>query len=171
MRQNRILLALALASALVTAAEASAQATGNNNAAGVAVEAVGGYAGFLDESTIHRVVAGGGGRFRLSPRVWVGGDVLYLWGPDDEHDWLIMPFVTLDLLSNGRVVPYLVAGGGWLRTTAMVGTGPYTSTSLTVGGGGGLRFGVGPNAYVAVEGRLGTEPLTRATVAVGWRLR
>jgi hypothetical protein len=174
MRRHRLLYAvlLAVAGMAVMARAASAQAAGQTSGSGgaVALEAVGGYAGFLDESPDNHLAAGGAGRFRVSSRLWVGGEVLRTWGPDESHDWIIMPFVAFDLTS-GRIVPYLVAGVGWLRETQMVGTGPYTSTSWTVGGGGGVRFAFGRRGYVVFEGRLGTEPLTRATVAIGWRLR
>lgn len=172
MKQNRIVLALALAGVMGTGAQASAQANANGSQSkgAVAIEAVGGYAGFLDESMINRAVAGAAGRVCAGGPVWVGAELLYLSGSGEEHDWLVMPFVTLDLGSGG-VVPYLVVGTGWLRSTTLVGTGPYTSTSWSVGGGGGVRVRIGSRAYVAAEGRLGTKPLTRATVAVGWRLR
>jgi hypothetical protein len=160
---------LAVAGAFMAGA-AHAQPPGGSGHAGgaVALEAVGGYAGFLDESTLHNAVVGGAGRFRVSPRLWTGAELLYMWGPGGEHTWLVMPLVSLDL-AQGRVVPYLVAGVGGLRITEIVGTGPYTSWSWAVGGGAGLRLAAGRRAYVAFEGRLGTEPLTRATVAIGWR--
>ena len=136
----------------------------------VEVKAVGGYGGFIDEEMIDHGVVGGAVRVPLTERLGLEGEVLYLRGPDGDHDWLVMPSVAFDLRRGGTVVPYLVGGVGWLRTTMQVGTGPYTSNSWTGSGGAGVRLNLGQGAFVAFEGRLGSEPLTRATVAFGWRL-
>ena len=136
----------------------------------VEVKAVAGYGGFIDEEMIHHGVFGGAVRVPLTQRLGLEGELLYMRGPNDDHSWMLMPSVTFDLRRGGAVVPYVVGGVGLLRTTEQVGTGPYTSNSWTGSGGAGVRVALGPSAFVAFEGRLGSEPLTRATVAVGWRL-
>ena len=107
------------------------------------MKAVAGYGGFIDEEMIDHGVVGGTIRVPLTERLGLDGEVLYLRGPDGDHDWLVMPSVTFDLRRGGKVVPYLAGGVGWLRTTQEVGTGPYTSDSWTGSGGVGVRIDSG----------------------------
>ncbi len=146
--------------------------TGGNEAAESRTDLrlIGGYSGFIDEEMIHHAVLGAGVRFGLTARVAAEGEVIYMLGPGRDTDWLFMPAVSFDLRRGGAVVPYLVFGAGWLRTTIPVGTGAFSSTSWTAGGGGGVRVNVARDWYVGVDGRLGSEPVTRCTVALGWRL-
>lgn len=168
----RLAMALAVGCLIGLASAVHAQAAGGRNGQhGIDLKLVAGYSGFIDEEMIDHGVVGGALRVALTPRVAVEGDVLYMRGPGSDRDWLFMPSVTVDLRTGGMVVPYLVAGAGWLRNTNSVGTGLYTSTSWTASGGGGVRVDVAPGLYVACEVRLGSEPLTQATVALGWRLR
>ena len=51
----------------------------------VAVEGTVGWAGFVDDATIHHGVFGGGARISLSPRISVGPEIAYMVGPDDDR--------------------------------------------------------------------------------------
>jgi hypothetical protein len=133
------------------------------------VDAIAGYAGFIDEDMIDHAVVGGAARWLITPRLGLGVEVLFMRGPDDDRDWSVMPLVSWDLRAKGRIVPYVAGGAGWLRTTLGVGTGLYSSSSWTVAGGGGVRIPISPAASLSVEGRIGTEPVARLTAAVGWR--
>jgi hypothetical protein len=131
-----------------------------------------GYAGFVDEVWIKRTMIGGAGRAFVSPRVAVGPEFLYLDGRDGEHDWTLMGTVTFDVLresASTRVIPFVVAGAGMVRQTALVGTGFFTSRDPTFSGGGGVRILLGRRWFVAPEVRLGFEPTMRIGVTVGVR--
>jgi hypothetical protein len=73
-------------------------------------------------------------------------------------------------------LPYLAAGGGYMRQKTLVGTGPgstalatFTSTEATASGGIGARIALGSHVFVAPEFRLGWEPETRIAVTIGIR--
>ena len=92
------------------------------------VEFVTGYAGFVDENWIDRTMIGGDGRFFVSRRVAIGPEFVLLKGANSEHDLTLTGNVTIDLLPEEataprRVIPYIAAGGGYLRQTTQVGTG------------------------------------------------
>ncbi len=128
-----------------------------------------GYAGFIDEEMIDHAVLGGAVSALITPRLGVGVEVLHLRGPGEDRDWCVMPILSWDLASGGRFIPYLVGGAGWLHTTTAVGTGLYSFSSWTGGAGGGLRVALAPTVSLAFEGRIGSEPVTRVTAALGWR--
>lgn len=74
------------------------------------------------------------------------------------------------------IVPYLAAGGGYLRQKTLVGSGPgstalvpFTSSEGTMSAGVGARIALGSHTFVAPEVRLGWEPETRIAVTVGIR--
>jgi hypothetical protein len=148
---------------LVPCAFAQGQRTG-------AVEGVGGYAGFLDESVMHHSVLGGAARWYLLPRVAVGPELVYMKGPGDDRDTVLTGNVTFDFISGARkVTPFLVAGGGIFRHSDRFGAETFSSTEGSFTGGGGVRIPIGERLYVAPEFRIGWEPHYRLSVAVGWR--
>ena len=136
------------------------------------VEAVTGWAGFVDENWIDRTMIGGGGRVFVTRRVAIGPEFVFLRGTNDEHDWTLTVNATVDLIPDDpsvprRVVPYLAVGGGYLRQTTQVGTGPFTSGEGTVSGGIGVRVSVGRRFFVAPEFRVGYEPELRFGLTFG----
>lgn len=147
---------------LAPAAYAQAQQT-------AAVEGIGGYAGFLDESVMHHSVLGGAARVYLLPRVAVGPELVYMKGPGDDRDLVLTGNVTFDFLSGPRVTPFLVAGGGIFRHSDRFGAMTFSSTEGSFTSGGGVRIPIGERLYVAPEFRIGWEPHYRVSVAVGWR--
>jgi len=141
------------------------------------VEVVVGTSGFVDEVFDYFASIGGGGRFFVSRRIALGGEALWMTGADDTSAQTFTATATFDLVDDARrVVPYIVAGGGLLRQTAMVGGGPgsttlqpFNSSEGTVSGGAGARIALGRRMFVAPEFRIGFEPTTRFTVMVGFR--
>ena len=141
------------------------------------VEFVVGTSGFVDEVFDYFTSIGGGGRLFVSRRIALGGEALWMTGADDTSAQTFTATATFDLADDARrVVPYIVAGGGLLRQTAMVGGGPgsttlqpFTSSEGTVSGGAGVRVALGRRAFLAPEFRFGFEPTTRFTVMVGFR--
>ena len=93
------------------------------------VEFVVGSSGFVDEVFDYFTTTGGGARLFVSRRVAIGAEAAWLDGADDSSAWTLTGNVTIDLLPDDRrVVPYIAAGGGLIRQTALVGGGPGSTT-------------------------------------------
>jgi hypothetical protein len=141
------------------------------------VEAVGGYAAFLDEAPIGHVVAGGSARVHLSPRVSVGPEVIYMRGPDNDRDLFMTANMTFDFIiatadaRRGTVNAFAVIGGGMMRHADRFGTRSFASTEGAVTGGGGVRVWISDRVYALGEARIGWEPHVRYTGGFGmvWR--
>ena len=154
---------------LLIAAPAAAQTT--------AVEAVGGYAGLIDESFVDHTVFGASGRIHLSPRISIGPELVYMRGPGFDRDLFVTGNLTFDFLvapsdaRRGTVNPFLVAGGGLMRHSNRFGSNTFTSSEGAVTGGGGVRAWITDRVYALGEFRLGWEPHYRVTGGVGvvWR--
>ena len=144
-------------------------------------EAVVGQSGFIDEAWDYFGTIGGGLRVFVTPRLAIGPEVAYLSGESDASNLTITANMTFDIVPDDgrrRVVPYLVAGGGYLRQKTLVGGGPgstalvpFTSSEGTMSAGLGARIALGSNVFVAPEFRLGWEPETRIAVTIGMRFR
>ena len=87
-----------------------------------AVEFLAGYAGFVDDATIDHAIAGTAVRVYLTPRLAIGPEFVYMWGPNWDRDLFLTGNLTFDLLpprrAARRVTPFLVAGGGLSSSTA-----------------------------------------------------
>jgi len=144
-------------------------------------EAVVGQSGFIDEAWDYFGTIGGGLRVFVTPRLAIGPEVAYLSGEFDASNLTVTANMTFDIVPDDgrrRVVPYLVAGGGYLRQKTLVGGGPgstalvpFTSSEGTMSAGLGARIAFGSNVFVAPEFRLGWEPETRIAVTIGMRFR
>ena len=145
------------------------------------VEAVVGQSGFIDEAWDYFGTIGGGVRVFVTPRLAIGPEVAYLSGEFDASNLTVTANMTFDIVPDDgrrRVVPYLAAGGGYLRQKTLVGGGPgstalvpFTSSEGTMSAGVGARIGLGSYMFVAPEFRLGWEPETRIAVTIGMRFR
>ncbi len=138
------------------------------------VEFVTGWAGFVDENWIDRTMFGAGARGYVTPRIAIGPEFVYMKGANDEYDWTLTGNVTFDLVAERasarpRVVPYIAAGGGYLRQTTHVGKPLFASSEGTISGGIGVRLALGSRFFIAPEFRLGFEPTMRLGVMIGWR--
>jgi len=144
-------------------------------------EAVVGQSGFIDEAWDYFGTIGGGLRVFVTPRLAIGPEVAYLSGEFDASNLTVTANMTFDIVPDDgrrRVVPYLVAGGGYLRQKTLVGGGPgstalvpFTSSEGTMSAGLGTRIALGSNVFVAPEFRLGLEPESRLAVTIGMRFR
>jgi hypothetical protein len=140
-------------------------------APGIAIEATGGWAGFVDDATMEFGVVGGGVRLPITSRLSAGPEVSYMVGPNGQRNLFLIGSLWYDLTaSDAPVVPYVVAGGGWYRRRELVGTGPYYSGEGTFTGGGGVRARLGERAYVGADARIGWELHLRlaAHIGVSW---
>ena len=146
------------------------------------VEAVVGRSGFIDEVWDYFSTIGGGVRVFVTPRLAIGPEVAYLSGEFDAleaSNLTVTANMTFDIVRDDvrrRIVPYLAAGGGYLRQKTLVGSGPgstalvpFTSSEVTMSGGVGARIALGAHMFVAPEFRLGWEPETRIAVTIGMR--
>ena len=148
------------------------------------IEAVVGRSSFIDEVWDQFTTIGGGARVFVTPRLAIGPEVAYLRGEFDARDTSNLSVtgnLTFDFIRDDhkrRVVPYLAAGGGYLRQRTLVGSGPgstalrpFTSGEGTLSAGLGLRIAVASRMFIAPEFRFGWEPETRIAVTVGMRTR
>ncbi|MET0214311.1 MAG: hypothetical protein ABW292_14970, partial [Vicinamibacterales bacterium] len=143
------------------------------------VEAVVGRSGFIDEAWDYFTTLGGGARWFVTPRLAIGPEVSYLGGKFEASSVIITGNITFDFIrDDGRrpVVPYLAAGGGYMREKTLVGTGPgstalapFTSSEATASGGIDARIALGSHVFVAPEFRPGWEPEARIAVTIGIR--
>jgi hypothetical protein len=133
----------------------------------------GGWAGFPDDgSTINHRMVGVSARFYFTPRLSVGPEVVYMVGPGTDRDLFVTGNVTYEwpLLVSGRVprvMPFVVASGGYMRHTPRFGTS--ISHTGTVVGGGGVRVRITDRVSAGPDLRLGLELHLRVagTVTIG----
>lgn len=129
-----------------------------------------GLGGFLDSPTNYRFVIGGAIRAYVSPRFAIEPEFLYMRENDRLEDLRIQANLVRDFAGNNRVQPYLIGGIGVQHHRARfpgARSPSFSSNSLTGGGGAGLRIQLGDRFFMSPEFRLGTEPLLRATIAIG----
>ena len=148
------------------------------------IEVIVGRSSFIDEVWDHFTTIGGGARIYVTPRLAIGPEVAYLDGAFDAleaSNLSVTGNVTFDFIRDDRrqrFVPYLAAGGGYLRQRTLVGSGPgstalrpFTSGEGTVSGGLGVRIALASRVFIAPEFRMGWEPETRVAVMIGMRTR
>ena len=145
------------------------------------IEIVIGRSGFIDEVWDYFTTIGGGARMYVTPRLAIGPEIAYLTGALEASNVSITGTLTFDFIRDDgspRVVPYFVAGGGYLRQTTLVGRGPgspglrpFTSSEGTVSGGVGARIAIGSRMFVSPEFRLGWEPESHIALMIGVRTR
>ncbi|MCC6537747.1 MAG: hypothetical protein IT162_09375 [Bryobacterales bacterium] len=125
-----------------------------------------GYATFIDESNQSHLLTGGAARFYFTRRNAIEAEVLYLYKDRADKDLVLGANYVRDLGSaRGNAVPYFVGGVGYVW-----GIRPrFTETSPTISAGFGVRyFPRGGRMFVSPEVRLGSEPILRLQVNVGW---
>ena len=135
------------------------------------VKAVVGLVGFLDERTDYRFVIGGAIRTYVSSQVAIESEFLYMRENEFRQDYLLQANLVRDFAGNTTSRPYLIGGVGILhhRGNAPGAREPsFSSNSLTGSGGVGVRIQTGQWLFVSPEFRIGSEPLFRGTVSLGW---
>lgn len=162
-----------LAMALVAGAAAPAAAQQPTSDLKVATEFIGGYAGFVDESLVDHAVIATSMRYRLSRRISIGPELVYMVGPGRDRDLFLTGNLTFDFLTRGigprrgSVNPFLVVGGGFMRHTSRFGPRDFASFEGALTGGGGVRVWISERVHILGECRLGWEPHVRVTGGVG----
>lgn len=72
---------------------------------------------------------------------------------------------------EGRVVPYVIGGAGWVRSEFRQFRPVFTVDRLFWKAGGGLKLHLTDRWYVAPEALLGWDLHFRASAAVGYMFR
>ena len=109
--------------ALAQGAGAAQAAAVNDSPPRLLIEGAVGLARFVDDAPVEFGYVGGSGRAYLSRRVSLGPEFMYMNGPDGSHQWHLTGVLTVDLVEGrrsaqwSRVVPYVVAAGGYQRMT------------------------------------------------------
>ena len=114
---------------------------------------------------------GGAARFYVSPRISLGPEVAYISG--DSHQHLVLTGnLTFDFLSQRRVTPFVLAGGGIFHTREefrfINSTSTHTEGAFTAGGG--IRALLGNRVTVGTDVRVGWELHVRLSGTIGIRL-
>ena len=134
-----------------------------------AVDFSGGYAGFADEAIIGHSAVGAGFGWRVTPRLSVGPEAVFMNGPDGDRDVFLTGKLVFDFMPNDPVSPYVVADGGAMLHADRFVSGSYWSQEGAVSGGGGVRFNVTPRLSIAPEFRVGWETHIGIGAVVTWR--
>ncbi len=136
----------------------------------VAVEATGGWAGFVDDATIEQAVFGVSGRVPLGRRLSVGPEIVHMIGATTDRNTFVLGSLWIDLgptPETARVVPYVVVGAGYMHHSHRFPNGRFTSGEGSFTAGGGARVHVTHRVYVGGDVRIGWELHLRTTAHVG----
>lgn len=172
---NGIRKKLAVVAAVLLVPSTPAVVSAASQSAAPEVEAFAGWAGFVDDATIHHTAAGAAARFYVTPRLGIGPEFAYMWGPDDDRDVLLTGNLTFDVFpmrgpEARSVSPFFVVGGGWYQYRDTLPTGAFTASDPAFTAGGGIRAWMNDRICVAGDVRVGWELHLRTGVVVGFRL-
>lgn len=140
----------------------------------IELKAVVGTTGFIDDPINYHSALGGAVRLRLSDRVSVEPEVLYLRESSLHDDFSFQTAIVWDLSHETSIQPYLMAAGGLLHSRyEFPGAWDehFSSNEFTGAGGVGVRIRLRDRLWLSPEFRLGWEPLVRATLSVGYTFR
>ena len=137
-----------------------------------------GYAGFVDDATKHFLVAAGGVRKHVTPRLSIGPEFVFMSDGESVTDRHLMLTgnVAYDAYpTHGqdarRFTPFIVGGLGWFWTRDLVRTGPFWSSDPAFTAGVGVRGRITDRVSAAGEYRLGWELHQRLTGTISIELR
>jgi len=140
-----------------------------------ALEFLAGYAGFVDDATIDHAIVGTAARVYLTPRVGIGPELVYMRGPDSDRDLFLTGNLTFDVIPPRggrprRVIPFLVAGGGFFQHSDRAGRFSFTSYEGALTAGGGVRAWITGRVYALADLRFGWELHARMNAGIGLSL-
>lgn len=142
----------------------------------IVVEGTAGWAGFVDDDTVHHRVLGLGARVPIGRRLSIGPEVVYMIGPRDDRDLFVLGTLWVDLggsSETARVVPYVVAGGGYMQHSDRFARGTFRSGEGSFTAGLGGRVHLSDRVYAGADVRIGWELHLRTTAHLGlaWPVR
>lgn len=159
-----VVCSLAMVALLGAAATARAQETESR----FALDTSAGYAGFVDEAPIEHFAIGLGARWRLSPRVSVGPEAVFMKGPGSDRDLFVTGKVMVDFMPQRLASPYFIADGGMMFHADDFYRSAFWTREGAVSGGLGVRVNLTPRISIAPEFRIGWEPHLRIGAVVTW---
>lgn len=141
---------------------------------GPTVEFAAGWVGFADDGIVSEALVGGAARVYLLPRISVGPEIVYIAGTSHSH-LTVTGNVIWDVVHSmsarrPRLIPFLVAGGGFFQTHESFPSGAFTSTEGAFTAGGGVRGLIGNRLTVGIDARVGWELHLRIGGLIGVRL-
>jgi hypothetical protein len=135
----------------------------------VEIRASAGTAVFADESADVHQWYGGAVRVYVTSRLAIEAEAGYLRLNRDHYDVLLLPNVSYDFRSlDKRVIPYVIGGAGYLRTTDRFLSGSFSSSTWVAEGGGGAKIYLTGGLLIAPEFRVGSELHIRAGAGLGY---
>ncbi len=137
----------------------------------VELKGVVGTSGFLDSPTDYHAVVGGAARLYISPRFALEPEFTYMRASSRRQDYAIQMGVIWQFRRGAVLEPYLVAAAGVQHSRSRFPGAvqeTFSSNAFTGGGGVGIRIGVGSRFRLSPEFRVGSEPIVRATVSLGY---
>jgi len=145
-------------------------------AAGLQAEAPGsvdakvsfGTVAFEDQE--YHVHLGGSVRYYVTRRFSVEPEFQFFRGSSGHSDVLVIPNVNWDF-REGRVVPYVTAGFGWMRSNFPQFRPSFSTNDGLLQAGAGVKLYPAKNWFVAPELRVGSELHARWGMAIGYTFR
>ena len=126
-----------------------------------------GYTGFVDDLWSNHTLTGGSVRFYVSRRLSVEPEFQYLRRDSGHDDFVAIPHINFDL-REGRVVPYLSIGVGYMRSRFRDFSPAGSSNEYLAQAGGGAKVYLKNGWFISPDFRLGTELHVRASVGIGY---
>jgi hypothetical protein len=83
---------------------------------------------------------------------------------EGHHDFTLTPNFALDFARNGRVIPYVIGGVGWMHSDFR----RFTTDDIFINGGFGAKLFLTEHIYFAPEIRSGWEPHLKLTGTFGF---
>jgi hypothetical protein len=129
-----------------------------------------GASAFLDEDIpFDHSILGGSVPFRITNRMSVEPQFLYMEGPGSDRDFTLTGNILYDVVTRDRFTFYVVGGAGLIRNTQRFGTRDFSASDWTANGGIGAKFFITEKLFVSSEFRFGWEPLLTTIAAIGYR--
>lgn len=129
-----------------------------------------GMTGFGDEGLENHLLLSASSRVYLTRRLSIEPEFQYLRGEGRHYDIVFAPAVVWDF-GGRRVVPYVLAAGGVIRSSFNFGGPAFSTTEGFFSGGGGVKVYLDDRWFVAPEARIGWEPHIRLSIGLGYSWR
>jgi hypothetical protein len=128
-----------------------------------------GTSAFIDEETpFDHWVIGGSLNIRVTDKLSVAPQLLYMIGPGTDRDLMLTGNVEYRLASSEHLALYVVGGGGLLQQRQDFGTKTFTANTWEASGGLKAKFYITDRWYAAPEFRIDHEPFLIALVSAGY---
>ncbi len=127
------------------------------------------WVGFADDGIVSEALVGGAARWRLTRRISLGPEAVFIQGDNHSH-FVLTGNLTFDFTPAGVVQPFVVVGAGLFQTRESFTGENFTSSEGAFTVGGGVRGRITDRVSAGVDARVGWEPHLRIGGTVGIRL-